>query len=405
MDRLATALRAWRAQQACKNPAVQIWPSDWDEDDYLLRHPDVAGAVRSGQFRSGHDHFLSYGQREQRARSVRQGPGDARLTRLCHDPWVHLEVAASGALRPCCISTPIEGQDVRGADRNHPQWRALRQALLSGELPGMCRSCHIRPAATVEALRTSLAGAGITPSDPTDAGPLQSMRVDVNEQCNLRCTYCAVSQPGYEGIPMAHNLFGAVLALVDAHPGIRIDLNGHGETTFHPGWLGLATQIHDRGAPTTILSNFARLFSEAEATAFARMQTIQISLDAADADFLKEVRRKVSLATIRRNIALIRARAEALGLAPEWTISAGIYDLNVEHLEGLAEFAIANRFAGVTFWTLVEYPVVPGGPHARPLESLAPAERAAAQRVVLSVADRLRAAGVVVHLPPNLTAG
>lgn len=39
---------------------------EFDEEDYLARHPDVAQAVRLGQFPSGHQHFLRYGRQEQR---------------------------------------------------------------------------------------------------------------------------------------------------------------------------------------------------------------------------------------------------------------------------------------------------------------------------------------------------
>jgi SAM-dependent methyltransferase len=40
--------------------------SDFDEAGYLGANPDVAAAVRSGQFESGHQHYLLFGRNEQR---------------------------------------------------------------------------------------------------------------------------------------------------------------------------------------------------------------------------------------------------------------------------------------------------------------------------------------------------
>lgn len=48
-------------------------PREWREDRYLLSNPDVAVAVRSGQFRSGYDHYLRAGLREGRRGGLPDG--------------------------------------------------------------------------------------------------------------------------------------------------------------------------------------------------------------------------------------------------------------------------------------------------------------------------------------------
>ena len=41
-------------------------PDEWDEETYLLLHPDVAYAVQGGGFESGYDHWVRVGQKEGR---------------------------------------------------------------------------------------------------------------------------------------------------------------------------------------------------------------------------------------------------------------------------------------------------------------------------------------------------
>ncbi len=43
-------------------------PRGWDDEAYLARNPDVAKAVRSGELRSGYEHFVRWGRAEARTR-------------------------------------------------------------------------------------------------------------------------------------------------------------------------------------------------------------------------------------------------------------------------------------------------------------------------------------------------
>ena len=64
----------------------------------------------------------------------------------------------------------------------------------------------------------------------------------------------------------------------------------------------------------------------------------------------------VSLGVILRNISRIRAHCRSIGTSPVWSVSSGVYDLNIDKLDDLAWFIIEMRFDIITFWNLVSYP-------------------------------------------------
>lgn len=77
--------------------AVDLLGKNWDETDYLSSHPDVASAVALGMFSSGAMHFILRGQFEGRTASTQ-----CKTTRICFDPWIQIEVNATGQVKPCC---------------------------------------------------------------------------------------------------------------------------------------------------------------------------------------------------------------------------------------------------------------------------------------------------------------
>jgi FkbM family methyltransferase len=63
---LRPLLDTLQPQPAAKAPAAPPLVADFDEAFYLRAYPDVAKAVRAGQFRSGREHFERYGRAENR---------------------------------------------------------------------------------------------------------------------------------------------------------------------------------------------------------------------------------------------------------------------------------------------------------------------------------------------------
>lgn len=126
--------------------------SGFDEETYLLLHPDVAAAVRAGQFRSGYEHWVVRGEREGRLvrlnKSRPELPADfdeasylarypdvadllARgVFRNGYEHWVHTG-AAEGRLTRDAVSRPaVDGFDEDAYLHFNPDVaRALRDGL------------------------------------------------------------------------------------------------------------------------------------------------------------------------------------------------------------------------------------------------------------------------------------
>ena len=60
-----------------KHRAPQPPPPEWNEGAYLAANPDVAAAVRSGDFRDGYEHYALYGAQEGRPLAIREAIREA----------------------------------------------------------------------------------------------------------------------------------------------------------------------------------------------------------------------------------------------------------------------------------------------------------------------------------------
>jgi len=380
-------------------------PPDWDDANYLSLNPDVGRAVRAGRIASGYDHYLRWGRAENRSGGWRPAEG-RRMTRSCTDPWHYLEIDPDFGLKPCCRIPAIvrrTGDAPVAPLRDDAAFRKLRGDLLSGELGAHCRDCHIRPLVPVERFREVIGGAD---AQALLARPLRQVRLELTTRCNLRCVYCPVSLPDYRGMDLPQAHFDAVLAVIaEAPTDAEVLINGHGETTFHPDWVSLAARLLEQGRRLSIITNLARLLTDAEAGCLAGFATIQISLDTVDPQLLPQIRRKVRLDTILGNMARIRDAAARRGSAPAFALSVGVYDLSVAGLPRLCEFAVANGIGAVTFWTLVKYDDVPDAVNVYPVESLEAAQIRQAVDCMEQSLQILRAAGIQYHLAGSFMDG
>lgn len=243
------------------------------------------------------------------------------------------------------------------------------------------------------------------------AGPIRQIRLDLTTRCNLRCVYCAVSHPEYQGRDMADDAAARAVQLISqiaAHnPLDPVDVNGHGETTYRDGWEILCARLLDRGVPLRITTNLAKPYSPAELEVLARMRTIAISIDTDDRALLRAVRRHVDLHNIISNVVMIRAAAWRLGIAaPAITFLSGLYDRNTLNWQSFAQFALALGVVHVELWSLTPHPGMQTAPQDRlvPLDDLDDADLRPRLESIAAGIALLRGNGVPVKVQGDFIA-
>jgi MoaA/NifB/PqqE/SkfB family radical SAM enzyme len=246
-------------------------------------------------------------------------------------------------------------------------------------------------------------------------GPLQKVRLDLTTECNLRCVYCAVSQSTYQGANMPGALVSkattTIVELSHQHQFDAVYVNGHGETTFMPGWSDVCKTLLERELPLVLTTNLAKAYSREELEVLARMNVIAVSIDTCDQDLLRRMRRKVDLRQIVTNINLIRATALRLETTPPtFEFSCGLYDQNSLLIEDFARFAIALWIHSVGFWNLsswnhekfpYENTDVPESDRAFPLDNLDRSELRPRLDAIQRAIAILNANGVIVQVNGN----
>ena len=213
---------------------------------------------------------------------------------------------------------------------------------------------------------------------------LKSASLELTSKCNLRCTYCSVSQPGYLGLTMSSENEDAALAGLRAMKVNDVALNGHGETTMLKDWSRVAKAMRETGARVHLTSNFSRPFSKEELRELAALTSVIVSLDTDDPDLLKRVRRNVSLDVILDNIRGLKDAARRRGLrGPVIIASCVVHAQNVMHLNRFVRFALHNGIKGFSFCNLIKNADLPGALNVDHVTTLPPDQLAAAHGMII----------------------
>jgi molybdenum cofactor biosynthesis enzyme MoaA len=239
-------------------------------------------------------------------------------------------------------------------------------------------------------------------ADLLGPGPIREVRIDLTTRCNLRCVYCAVSQPDYDGRDMAAEVLKKAVPTVlqiAAHNQIEyLSVAGHGETTFMQGWTEVVAALIE-SLPVTLTSNLAKEYSAEELHVLGRIQAIAVSIDTCDRELLRRMRRRVDVRQIVTNINLIRAAG--LDRPPHFYFLSGLYDQNSLHLEAFARFAVALGIEAMGFWDLSKYDydaaAIPERDRPRPLDELSEDELRLRLQCIAKGFEILRAHGVAVN--------
>lgn len=184
--------------------------------------------------------------------------------------------------------------------------------------------------------------------------------LELTSRCNLRCVYCAVSQPAYHGIDLALKGFDNFVEQMRARRVRTVVMNGHGESTIIKDWETYADRLADAGFRLHITTNLAKRLRDAEVAALSRFERILVSIDTIDAELLAELRRGARLEVILENIAAIQTFASARRRSPQIAISCTVGDLSAPGILHMVDAMLARGIRWFRFGDLAEYTPIPG---------------------------------------------
>jgi MoaA/NifB/PqqE/SkfB family radical SAM enzyme len=235
---------------------------------------------------------------------------------------------------------------------------------------------------------------------------------EATTNCNLRCTYCAVSLPWYVGHDFDFSRIDKLVSEMVAAKVKAVSISGHGETTIIPNWDNYCKCFQDHGIAVVITSNFSTIYSDSEVEAFARMSCITISIDTVDRELLRTVRRKVDLRTILYNMQTIRLRAlTAYGREPNFNWQCTLSDLVAPKVPEWVQMGLLNGVKNFTFGNLVENKEMPemlardGVMIPRHLSRLEREPLLAACQAIADAVSLARKAGADVIVQPGILEG
>lgn len=179
--------------------------------------------------------------------------------------------------------------------------------------------------------------------------------IELTSRCNLRCVYCAVSQPTYRGIDLALDGFENFVEQMKERSVKLVNLNGHGESTIIKHWEAYADRLADAGFRLHITTNLAKRLKPEEVAAFSRFERILVSIDTVDPELLANLRRGANLETILENIRSILEFAGRRGRNPEIAVSFTVGDLSAPGVEELVDVLLPIGVRTFRFGDLIEY--------------------------------------------------
>ena len=316
------------------------------------------------------------------------------MTRDCFDPWRYLEICPDGGHKPCCRYMKWD-KPIDEVTRNEEVFRSLRDQLLSGKLGDMCQTCSIRKKIPVGRFKKKVHAEAQRQGERDIRRPwkLRELRIDINEACNLRCSYCPVSHPDYNGKPMSDEVLNRTLKFtLDTRNDVVLHVNGHGETTYHPNWAPFCKSLVEAGKRPDIITNLAKNYSEDEIELLSHFTAVQVSLDSVDDYMMKKIRKPVRVGKVFETMDRIRAKGkQEQRRPPVMSFSVGVYDPSVWALPEFVDQMIAMKIDSVTFWNLVKYK---HDKLTRPLRALSVEDANKAKAILSDTHQRLKNAKI-----------
>ncbi|HEY6843545.1 MAG TPA: radical SAM protein, partial [Thermoanaerobaculia bacterium] len=179
--------------------------------------------------------------------------------------------------------------------------------------------------------------------------------LELTSRCNLRCVYCAVSQPTYHGIDLPLKGFDNFLEQMRARGVRTVVVNGHGESTIIKEWETYADRLADAGFRLHITTNLAKRLTDAEIAALSRFERILVSIDTIDPELLAQLRRGARLDMILANIAAIQSFANSRRRNAQIAISCTVGDLSAPGILDMVDAMLERGIRWFRFGDLAEY--------------------------------------------------
>jgi len=239
--------------------------------------------------------------------------------------------------------------------------------------------------------------------DLTESPWTRIAHIEFTSRCNLRCVFCAVCRPGYQGRDLDPKILKDITtSLKKRHPR-SVNVNGHGETTIYKNWNHYCDDMLEAGMPLHVISNFAKRFSDEEIDTLSRFESIEISCDTNDPELFKQIRRGANLEMVHHNIIAVLKHAEAQNRRlPRISLSCVVSDKNIFKLEPLA---VLGKELGVdmfNFCNLTRYPDLEGALNPNHISEMPPALLPRAQDSLTSVFDYLKGQGIKYQVQEGL---
>ena len=176
--------------------------------------------------------------------------------------------------------------------------------------------------------------------------------------CQLNCTYCGPSlwrkQHKQYNMPI-DSIRSLLAAFPNNFPGI-IEPNLNSELTARSDWMEIIDICLEKSTHIKIVTNFSKKFSNEEIACLSNLHTIAISIDTADSEIHKKVRRGSNLETIYSNI--LRLKAYCLlhdKKCPELILLSVLTDASIDGFEELSSIAHILGFKKIFARGLVPY--------------------------------------------------
>jgi radical SAM protein with 4Fe4S-binding SPASM domain len=179
----------------------------------------------------------------------------------------------------------------------------------------------------------------------------ESIEIEIDSRCNLRCSMCAVSNT-LSGRPQKSLAPAALDAMLEHHfPDVeRLTFIGYSEPLLHPGLLELVRVARARGRQVTLATNGLLLGPALARELLASgVDEFAISFDTTDPSLFRRIRGVARHAVVVDNVRSLRRAIDDSGLQAGLELRAVLGAENLGETEALIRFAANERAGIITF--------------------------------------------------------